>query len=227
MFNPERLLGGLLRESSGSSRGWGTKSAVGLGLLGVAMEAAEHFMNKSQNSPANGAPPPPPGSPATVPPPPPTGGRASAPPAPPPGQASATTPSAPAPPTPPTAAPADPEPQAREAVLLIRAMIAAANADGRIDADERQSILEKLEKLQLSTEERAFIEAELLAPASLATIAGQVKTAQTASQVYAVSLMAITVDTDAERAYLQTLAQELGLAPGVVAKIHAKLGTTA
>ena len=51
MFNPEKLLGGLIRSSTRGSRGGlgGLVSGgAALGVLGVAMEAVEHFMNQSQ-----------------------------------------------------------------------------------------------------------------------------------------------------------------------------------
>ncbi|MGB5986783.1 MAG: DUF533 domain-containing protein, partial [Desulfobacterales bacterium] len=135
-----------------------------------------------------------------------------------------------APPPPPGAASPSPsvagEPalQARDAVLLIRAMIAAAHADGHMDAQERETILGKLEKLNLSAEERGFIGNELLSPASLESIVSQAGTPEMARQVYAVSLMAITVDSEAERRYLELLAQKLGLAPEQAAEIQRKLG---
>jgi uncharacterized membrane protein YebE (DUF533 family) len=109
-------------------------------------------------------------------------------------------------------------------VLLIRAMIAAANADGHIDADERRNILTKLEQLDLSSEERGFISMELLSPSSLETIANQVKAPEMAKQVYAVSLMAITVDTDEERQYMDSLARKMGLDRKTVRGIQQKMG---
>ena len=144
MFNPEKLLGGLLGQSSGLARGTGTKATVGLGLLGVAMEAAEHFMNKSQASAAPTIPPPPPSGAQAAPPPPPGSTPAVPPPLPPnPGVKGANEDPEPAVSPPPL--PKALNPQERDAVLLIRAMIAAANADGHIDAEERSNILEKLE----------------------------------------------------------------------------------
>lgn len=53
MFNAEKLLGGMLKESIGI-RGFGSKAAVGTGLLGLAFAAAEHFMNKAQPSASGG-----------------------------------------------------------------------------------------------------------------------------------------------------------------------------
>lgn len=42
--------------------------------------------------------------------------------------------------------------------------------------------------------------------------------------MYAASLLALRVDTDAEHAYLVELAARLGLAPATVDRIHALLG---
>jgi uncharacterized membrane protein YebE (DUF533 family) len=216
MFKPEKLLGSLL---GGSSRRGGANvltSQLGMGVLGVAIAAAEHFMNKSssQASPAPGgygsSVPPAPG--AGAPPPPPGQGSAAAPP-PPPG----TQPSAP-----PASATAGPREQ--DAVLLIRAMIAAANADGAIDQEERQRILDKFRDADLSAEEHSFLVNELFSPASLENIVCQVSSEGMARQVYGASLLAVDVDTDAERTYLQTLGQRLGLSQAERERMHQALG---
>ena len=106
------------------------------------------------------------------------------------------------------------------AVLLIRAMIAAANADGVIDAQERKQILERLERIGLDEEERVFVVEELLAPADLDDIVRQAVALDMGDQVYAVSLAAVTVDTSEEQAYLETLAEKLGLDTNAVDGIH-------
>ena len=111
-----------------------------------------------------------------------------------------------------------------DATLLIRAMIAAANADGAIDPQERERILGKLETLQLSEEEHAFLDREFLSPADLDGIVRGVKTREMAQQVYAVSLLAIDVDTEAEREYMATLARNLGLDDSNVKRIQTELG---
>ena len=216
MFNPEKLLGGLIRSSTrGSRNGLGglLSGGAALGVLGVAMEAVEHFMNQSQGGgrppQTPGAPPPMPGSPPSPPPP---LGRASATPPPPP------MPGNPVPVSPPSVAT---EPVGNpEAIILIRAMIAAANADGVIDQAERNHILERLQAIDLSPEEHTFIVRELLSPVDLETIVGSVASPELARQVYTVSLMAIEVDTEQERRYMDTLASRLGLDESTVEQIH-------
>ena len=51
-----------------------------------------------------------------------------------------------------------------------------------------------------------------------------VKSREMIKQVYTVSLLAIEVDTEAERAYINTLAQRLGLDESDINEIHQKLG---
>jgi uncharacterized membrane protein YebE (DUF533 family) len=113
-----------------------------------------------------------------------------------------------------------PPPSAEQAVLLIRAMIAAAKADGVIDAEERQRILTKLDAAQLSPEERTFMEAELTRPRSAEAIAAEVQGPELARQVYLVSLLAVEVDTPEERNYLETLAGLLGLDAAAVTTLN-------
>ena len=211
MFNPEKLLGGLLMGGSRRRSGLGSliSSGAALGLAGVAMEAVEHFMEKSKSS-TSGYPP---SSPSPI--------QTSAPSQPPPAPGVSTPPPPPgatlsAPPTPPSptsiaSESVDAEKVSQEAVLLIRAMIAAANADGVIDEKERNRIIKKLETLDLSDQEHSFIVNELLSPVVLEDIVSQVKSPEMAKKVYTVSFLAIEVDTDAERAYMNTLAQQLSL----------------
>jgi uncharacterized membrane protein YebE (DUF533 family) len=211
MFNPEKLLGGLLMGGSRRRSGLGSllSSGAALGLAGVAMEAVEHFMDKSKTS-ASGSPP---SGPPPI--------QTSAPPEPPPAPGMITPPSPPgatvaAPPPPPPSTSigsenADATEVGQDAVLLIRAMIAAANADGVIDKEERNRILKKLETVDLTNQEHSFIVKELLSPAGLEDIVAQVNSQEMAKKVYSVSLLAIEVDTDAERAYMKTLAQQLSL----------------
>lgn len=106
---------------------------------------------------------------------------------------------------------ADPEHAQRNALLLIRAMIAAAKADGQIDAEEQRRIVGKLKEAGADAEACAFVEREIAQPSSLDALVAAVPDAMTAAQVYMASLFAINVDTPAEKAYLAALAKRLGL----------------
>ncbi len=217
MFSAEKLLGGLLKDSLGLRRR-SSSLAVGSGLLGVAFAAAEHFMNKAQTQPSgeniHTNTPPPRQAPGSNAPPPPPGTSSSAPPPPPPGAGT--------PPPPPASA----ENSENDAVLLIQAMIASAASDGEIDEQEKKNIIDKLESVELSGEERDFIQKELASPCTLDTITNKVNSPEMARQVYTVSIMAIEVDTDAERDYLNNLALKLNLDQSVKNEIHKELGVS-
>ncbi|MBF9036578.1 DUF533 domain-containing protein [Rhodobacterales bacterium HKCCE2091] len=110
--------------------------------------------------------------------------------------------------------------------LMIRTMIMAAKADGRIDADERQKILGNLK--DPDPDERAFIEGELNAPVDPMALAGEVPDHPGLKrQIYATALTAIDLDSQAEAQFLAQLARGLGLSQGDVDAIHRKLGGVA
>jgi len=103
---------------------------------------------------------------------------------------------------------------------LVRAMIAAAKADGRIDADERERIFQRLEDMNLSAHEKAFVFDELSTPLDIEAVVRGADTPEHAAEIYAASLVAIEADTATERAYLGTLAGRLSLPDALVAEIH-------
>ncbi len=107
------------------------------------------------------------------------------------------------------------------AKLMIRAMIQAAKADGEIDAGERDRILEHMG--DLDAEERAFIEEELAKPVDVHALAADTGDAMKA-QVYAMSLMAVKVDTTSEANYLNGLADALALSDETRARVHRSMG---
>jgi uncharacterized membrane protein YebE (DUF533 family) len=110
---------------------------------------------------------------------------------------------------------------------LVRAMIAAAKADGRVDADEKEAIFGKLESMNLSSEEKAWVFDELSSPLDINAVVARADTPEHATEIYAASLVAITADTASERAYLDALASKLKLDPALVAEIHKAAGERA
>lgn len=125
--------------------------------------------------------------------------------------------------TAPTAA-ADPGREAREAALLVRAMAAAAWADGVVDAEEQAAIRDRLATSGLSEEEQAHFLAELAAPPRLGELISRVDTPQLAEQFYLVSLLATRADTAVEREYLKSLATRLALDPAITQRLHLLVG---
>ncbi|WP_421759337.1 tellurite resistance TerB family protein [Devosia sp.] len=107
---------------------------------------------------------------------------------------------------------------------LVRAMIAAAKADGQIDAAEKDAIFKKLETMPLSPTEKAFVFDELASPLDINAVASRATTPEHAAEIYAASLVAMVKDTPSEHAYLEALADKLQLDAGLVAEIHRAAG---
>jgi uncharacterized membrane protein YebE (DUF533 family) len=122
---------------------------------------------------------------------------------------------------------AEPEPESDaesdEALLLVRAMIAAARADGQIDATERRAIAERLDSAGLDAEARDLVLAEFANPIPLEVLVAQVPDPVAAAQVYAASVIAVGEASPAERVYLERLAAALRLTPEAAAAIEARL----
>lgn len=108
--------------------------------------------------------------------------------------------------------------------LMIRAMIQAARADGQVSDAERAIIMQHLG--ESTPEERAFVEAELMAPVDPLALARDTAEAARA-QVYSAAAMTVQTDSPAEATFLGTLAKGLGLDAATVAGIHASLGKPA
>jgi uncharacterized membrane protein YebE (DUF533 family) len=224
MFDPQRLLqqmmGGALGGALGGDRGRkkhrsgggfgggisgalgglsaGNKAALGLGALGVAMAAWDHY--KGQSAGAAGSPPPAAQPlPAMTPPPPP-------PPAP---AAFGAVPVAPA------------LAQVPEALLVIRSMIAAAAADGLIDGNEREAILGRAQAAGLDPDDLAALRAELAQPLSMPELIAQTP-AHLAAEIYAAALVTISIDTEAEQRWMQRLADGLKLDSAQRAELDAR-----
>lgn len=107
------------------------------------------------------------------------------------------------------------------AALYIRAMIAAAAADGRVDAAEHDKILGGLKQAGVDAEAEAFIANKLNNPASAADLAAAVQSPEEALQVFTAARIAIDLDTQVEHDFLVELAQRLELDPKLVQNVDA------
>jgi uncharacterized membrane protein YebE (DUF533 family) len=111
--------------------------------------------------------------------------------------------------------------------LALRAMLDAMKADGRIDAAEADKLNAKLAEDGVTADERAFVEAELRRPCDPSALAAEIRNPAQGAQIYAAALLAIAVDTEAERAYLRALAKALALPAESVAELHRATGAPA
>ena len=108
-----------------------------------------------------------------------------------------------------------------DAEIILIAMIDAAKADGQVDPDELTRIMNTMKSSGIGQEGMNYVIQKLQGPMETAKIVAAVKgRPDLAAQVYSASLMAIDVDTDAERNYLNKLAKAMGLSPAVVQNIE-------
>ena len=107
------------------------------------------------------------------------------------------------------------------AMLVMRAMIFAARADGSIDALERQRIDTILQNMLPGQDASAHIrnlESEMLDPRR---IAADVQAAEQAEDIYRLSCVVIDIDHFMERSYLDALGTALCIPPARRAELEA------
>ena len=108
-------------------------------------------------------------------------------------------------------------------LIIMRAMIAAAYADGHIDETERQKIFAQVETMELTVNEKAMLFDELRKPMTLSELVQSVPDAQTGIEVYAASVSAIDLNQSISGQYLEALANQLCLPRELVQSIHHQL----
>ncbi len=108
-----------------------------------------------------------------------------------------------------------------EALLMIRAMITAAYADGSLSQDERGRIIKSIEDADATPDERAAMEREIANPKPLDELLKQVDDEETAEEFYLASRAAIDGTSDADRNYLLNLQNKLGLSAEGAAEVDA------
>jgi uncharacterized membrane protein YebE (DUF533 family) len=202
MFDARRVLGQVLGEALGGSFGGSKrrrrgplaalgvgKAQLGVGLLGLAFAAYEHYNQKSAapGAAAAGASP----LPATPPPPP-----------------------------PPMRAVDD-----ERALHLLRAMIAAAHADGGIDDTERSTLLDRARATGLADADLATLEVEIRAPMTAAQIAARTPDGLQ-EETWVAAFVAAMPDTEEEQRFLAGLGEALGFDAKARMAIASKHGLT-
>ncbi len=114
-----------------------------------------------------------------------------------------------------------PQGEGEFALTLIRAMIAAAKADGHVDDDEKRKIADKLSLAGIDGDAGQFLMEELEAPLDLDALAAAAKTEEQKVELYTASRLAIDPDSRAERGYLDMLAGRLGLPDALIDHVEA------
>ena len=98
---------------------------------------------------------------------------------------------------------------------VLRALVAAAKADGHVDERERALIEGEFTRLDGDREVQQWLHAELDKPLDPAEVARAAQTPEIAAEMYLASVMMVDQENYMERAYLDELARQLGLAQGL------------
>lgn len=106
---------------------------------------------------------------------------------------------------------------------LITAMVAAAKADGHVDATEQQRLFGEIERLGLGAEEKAFVFDLLARPITIDEVARAAATEEQSAELYLAARMVIEPDQPAEKAFLEGLAARLKLPTGLAAHLDAQV----
>ena len=113
----------------------------------------------------------------------------------------------------------------RRSEVIFRAMINAVKADGRIDENEIDKIIGKLRESGGDAQEERYMLTQLQKPMETRDLVAEAQDQpELGVEIYAASLLAIEVDTTAERDYLKNLATDLGLTPEVTRNIENLVG---
>jgi uncharacterized membrane protein YebE (DUF533 family) len=116
--------------------------------------------------------------------------------------------------------PANDTDAAYQELLVLRAMISAAHADGHIDGSEKLKIFERLEQSGLSQTEKGLLMEELSAPLPMHVLADQARSPALAAEVYMASLIMIDQANGVNRQYLDQLSFRLNLPPQLVSQLQ-------
>lgn len=108
------------------------------------------------------------------------------------------------------------------ALALVRAMIAAAKADGHIDAEEQRLLFQRIEAIGLNAEAKALVFDELSRPTDLDAIAALPRNQEQATEIWLASRLAVDPDDAREKAYLAALGAKLQLPPPLLAHLESQ-----
>ncbi|MCR9935015.1 tellurite resistance TerB family protein [Vibrio antiquarius] len=116
----------------------------------------------------------------------------------------------------------DPD-DSKHSVLILKAMIGAAKADGHVDEEEMTRIEQALADMGADEHVRQLVQQELNKPLDPAEIANQATSPQQASEIYLASLIVADEQNFMEKAYLQELAKQLQLSPEVTQQLEVQM----
>ena len=110
---------------------------------------------------------------------------------------------------------------------ILKALVAAAKADGHVDERERELIEGEFVKLSNNDRDlQHWLHAELNKPLDPADVARAAATPEMAAEMYLASVMLVDEEHFMERAYLDELARQLHLDPALKVELERQVRTT-
>ena len=103
---------------------------------------------------------------------------------------------------------------------ILKALVAAAKADGHVDERERALIEGEFVKLDQDPQLQQWLHAELHKPLDPADVARAASTPEMAAEMYIASVMLVDEEHFMERAYLDELAKQLKLDPALKTELE-------
>lgn len=103
---------------------------------------------------------------------------------------------------------------------ILKALIAAAKADGHVDDREREVIEGEFSRIGAEPEVRQWLQAELSKPLDPAEVASAATSPELAAEMYIASLIAADDQNFMERAYLDELARQLKIDDALKARLE-------
>jgi uncharacterized membrane protein YebE (DUF533 family) len=104
--------------------------------------------------------------------------------------------------------------------ILIKAMIIAAKADGKVDKSEITNINKQIQKLDLGDDIVDVLQAGIVTPLSAEAVANMSTNQTIASEIYVVSMIVTDPYNPEESRYMDTLAKALGLPSDLVRELE-------
>lgn len=106
------------------------------------------------------------------------------------------------------------------AMILIKAMIAVAKADGKMDDDEKGIINREIKRLGLDTKLEDVMQAGAVTPLSAKSVAKMADSEEVAAEIYLVSIMVADHENIRESGYINQLAEALDLPADLVDELN-------
>ncbi|KPU58233.1 hypothetical protein AN403_2769 [Pseudomonas fluorescens] len=103
---------------------------------------------------------------------------------------------------------------------ILKALVAAAKADGHVDERERALIEGEFTRLDSDQELQHWLHAELNKPLDPSDVARAARSPEIAAEMYIASVMMVDEENFMEKAYLDELARQLKLEPGLKAELE-------